>query len=100
MKATFRRGMLAGAAAARLGAEHVGPAGTGGYAVATRRARAFAAALRERGLLVYAQPNTLGRELAGVPNDPLSGPPNAWRAVVADPALTPPTVTPTSPLIV
>jgi hypothetical protein len=85
--------------AARFGAERVGPAGTGGYAVATGRARAFAAALRERGLLTYAQPDTLGELLAGVPDDPLSVPPDAWRDVVADPALTPPIPTAASPLI-
>jgi hypothetical protein len=94
-----RPSAAASALAARFGADPVGVRGTGGYAVATGRARAFAAALRRRGLLVYAQPNTRGRLLAGVPDDPLSVPPDAWRAVVADPALTPPVVTPSSPLI-
>jgi hypothetical protein len=94
-----RPSVAARALAARFGADPVGPRGTGGYAVATGRARAFAAALRERGLLVYAQPNTRGAFLAGVPDDPLSVPPDAWRRVVADPALTPPAVTPASPLI-
>jgi hypothetical protein len=58
----------------------------------------MAAALRARHLLVYAQPNTYVHP-AQVADDPLSGPPNAWRRVVADPSLTPPPVTPTSPLI-
>jgi hypothetical protein len=48
---------------------------------------------------VYAEPNTLRKPLQAVPNDPLSGPPNNWRAVVADPSLTPPPVTPQSPLV-
>jgi len=34
-----------------------------------------------------------------VPNDPLSVPPDDWRAPLADPALAPPAVAPTSPLI-
>jgi hypothetical protein len=93
-----RPGAPTRALAARFGADPVGVRGTGGYAVATGRARAFAAALRERGLLVYAQPNTRG-EFLSVPDDPLSVPPDAWRRVVADPALTPPVPTPTSPLI-
>ena len=53
----------------------------------------------QRELLVYAQANVLRRTLQAVPDDPLSGPPNDWRAIVADPALTPPPVTPQSPLI-
>jgi len=94
-----RPSAAARALATRLSAEPVGPAGTGGYAVATGRARALAAALRERGLLIYAQPNTRSAVLAGVPDDPLSKAPDAWRAVVADPMLTPPVPVPTSPLI-
>jgi hypothetical protein len=108
------------AAAAALPAEHgswivgarPGPAGAaiarrfggerafgGGYEVASRHARPLAAALRERGLLVYAQPNTLATTHQAVPDDPLSVPPDGWRAIVADPALTPPAVAPESPLI-
>jgi hypothetical protein len=93
-----RPGAAAHAIAARFGAETVGARGTGGYAVATGKARAFAAALRTRDLLVYAQPNTRG-DFLSVPDDPLSVPPNAWRRVVADPALTPPPITAASPLI-
>jgi hypothetical protein len=85
--------------ARRFGARRIGPAGTGGYVLARGRARAFAGALRRSGLLVYAQPDTLGHPLQAVPNDPLSVPPDDWRAKVADPALVPPPVTPTSPLI-
>jgi subtilisin family serine protease len=54
--------------------------------------------LKAKRLLVYAQANVLRRTL-NVPDDPLSGPPNNWRATVADPTLTPPPVTPQSPLI-
>jgi hypothetical protein len=85
--------------ARRFGARHIGPAGTGGYVLARGRASAFAGALRSRGLLVYAQPDTLAHPLQAVPNDPLSVPPDDWRAKVVDPALVPPDVTPTSPLI-
>jgi subtilase family protein len=85
--------------AGRFGARQVGPDGTGGYVLSRAKARAFAAALEQRGLLVYAQPNTLAEPLAAVPNDPLSATPFNWRAMVADPALTPPPVVQTSPLI-
>jgi hypothetical protein len=93
-----RPGAAARRLAARFGARHVGLRGTGGYVLSRARARAFAAALRTRGLLVYAQPNSLARPLS-VPNDPLSTTPYNWRALVADPALTPPAVTTASPLI-
>ncbi len=90
-----RPGSAAAAIARRYGASHIG---LGGYTVAIRKARAMADALRARKLLVYAQPNVYVHP-AQVADDPLSGPPNAWRKVVADPSLTPPPVTPTSPLI-
>ena len=61
--ATWIVGARPGAQSARVarsfGARLVGPAGTGGYVLARGRARAFAAALRVRGILVYAQPNVL-----------------------------------------
>jgi subtilisin family serine protease len=85
--------------ARRFGAQHFGFPQTGGYKVARNSARAFADALKARRLLVYAQANVLRRTLQAVPADPLSGPPNDWRASVADPALAPPPVTPQSPLI-
>ena len=92
-----RPGAAARAVARRFGARSLG---SGGYVLARSRARAFAGELRERGLLVYSQPNTLARPLQrAVGQDPLSVPPDAWRDVVADPALTPPPVTPQSPLI-
>jgi hypothetical protein len=93
-----RPGAQARRLARRFGAQHVGPAGTGGYVIPRARARAFASALERRRVLVYAQPDTLAEPLA-VPNDPLSATPYNWRAIVADPALTPPPVTPASPLI-
>jgi hypothetical protein len=99
--ATWIVGARPGADAARLarafGARRAGPAGTGGYRVARERARAFAAALRARGALVYAQPNVLRRTTA-MPMDPLDVS-NPWRNRIVDPVLTPPLVTPTSPLI-
>jgi subtilase family protein len=98
-----RPGAAAAALARRHGGRHVGPDGTGGYVVSRPRARALASTLRERGLLVYAQPNTLAEPLSAAPDgwqaDPLSAPPDDWRAGVADPALVPPPVTPESPLI-
>jgi Subtilase family len=95
-----RPGDAGRAVARRFRARAVGPRGTGGYVVARSRARTFAAALRERGLLVYAQPNTLAERLqAPLPDDPLSVAPNDWRARIADRSLAPPPVTPQSPLI-
>jgi hypothetical protein len=92
-----RPGAEARAVARRLGARAVGPDGTGGFVVARRQARAFAAALRERGLLVYAQPNTLAERAQAT--DPLTVPPDAWRDQVVAPGTVPPPVTPDSPLI-
>ena len=94
-----RPGAGARQAARGFGARRIGPAPSGDYVVARRHARSFAGALRSRGLLVYAQPNGLALTKQGVPDDPLSRPPDAWRAAVVDPGLTPPPVTPTSPLI-
>jgi len=87
-------------AGARLVARAFGARAIGGgdYVVARGRARAMAGALRSRGLLLYAQPDALRRTKA-VADDPLSKPPDDWRADVADPKLDPPPVTPTSPLI-
>ena len=98
--ATWMVGARPGAAARALG-RHFGARAVGGgdYVVARGRARRFAAALRRAGVLSYAQPNAYRAVQQGVPDDPLSGPPNAWRKVVADPALTPPAVTDSSPLI-
>jgi len=85
--------------ARRFGAKHFGFPQTGGYKVARSSARAFADALKAERLLVYAQANVYRKPLQAVPDDPLSGPPNDWRRLVADPALAPPPVTPQSPLI-
>jgi hypothetical protein len=93
-----RPGPRARAIARRHGARHIGPAGTGGYVIARAQARGFAHALGD--LLVYAQPNTVARPLQrAVVQDPLALPPDDWRDWVVDPALTPPAVTPDSPLI-
>lgn len=93
-----RPGPPARTTARRFGARALGPAGVGAYVLPSARARSFAAALRSRGLLAYAEPNRLSHSL-DVPDDPLSGPPNAWRQAVVDPALDPPAVTADSPLI-
>src|SRR4051794_39632179 len=92
-------GRASAAIAKRFRAKHFGFAQTGGYTVARSRARAFTHALEGERLLVYAEANVLRKPLQAIPDDPLSGPPNHWRAVVADPSLTPPPVTPQSPLI-
>jgi hypothetical protein len=97
---TWIVGGVPGKATAKLAKRYrAGHIGLGGYEVARRDARSFANALRKRGLLVYAQANILVSPLKSVPSDPLSGPPNDWRAKVASPALTPPPVTLESPLI-
>src|SRR4051794_27249693 len=83
------------AIAERFGAESLG---LGGYQVTRAKARALAAALRKRHLLVYAQANVLVKPLQ-VTQDPLTAAPNDWRAQVAGPELTTPPVTPESPLI-
>jgi hypothetical protein len=94
-----RPGRAAEAVARRCAARRIGPRTTGGYVVARRRARAFAGALRARGVLVYAEPDALRTPRQAPPPEPRSGPPDDWRDSVADPALVPPPVTPTSPLI-
>jgi hypothetical protein len=94
-----RPGAAARQVARRFGARHIGPPATGGYALATSRARAFAAALKRRGLLVYAQPDTVAEPYLAVPPDPLSVSPDAWRDAVAGSAPDPPPVDASSPLI-
>ena len=90
-----RPGRAADALAAAQGARRVG---SGAYVVARGRARALARALREHGLLLYAEPNRLARRLQGPAPDPLDGR-AAWRAAIVDPRLVPPPVTPQSPLL-
>ena len=95
-----RPGATAQTLARRFGARHIGPAGTGGYVLARTRARGFARALGRRGLLVYAQPDTPSEPFQRVvAQDPLSVPPDHWRDWIVDPALAPPAVAATSPLI-
>ncbi|HWM08069.1 MAG TPA: S8 family serine peptidase, partial [Solirubrobacteraceae bacterium] len=97
---TWIVGARPGAASERLGrrfgAERLG---LGGYVIARQRARAFARALERRGLLVYAQADTLAERHQAVPGDPLTTTPYDWRSLVVDPALTPPPVAADSPLI-
>jgi hypothetical protein len=72
-------------------------AGAGIYVVAKRDARAFAGALQRAGRLTMAEPDALGRKTA-MPSDPLT-PQQWWLPAVVDPQLTPPPVTPTSPVL-
>jgi subtilisin family serine protease len=82
--------------AARFGARSV-IAGAGIYVVAKRDARAFAGALQRAGRLTMAEPDALARK-AAMPSDPLT-PQQWWLPAVVDPQLTPPPVTPSSPVL-
>jgi hypothetical protein len=96
--ATWIVGARRGSAAARIARAHGASRIAGGAWLAPRaRARAHAAALRDRGLLEYAEPNRISR-MAQAP-DPLSAnPASAWRANVVGAAVPPP-VAAESPLI-
>jgi hypothetical protein len=90
-----RPSRAARAVAARHGASR---AGTGAYVVAKARARELAAALRARGLLLYAEPDRLATVAQTPAPDPLDAR-AAWRAAIVDPSLVPPPVTDTSPML-
>jgi hypothetical protein len=79
--------------ARRFGARRVGSVGA--HVVARSSARAFAGALRRRGLLVFAEPNVLSRPRA-TGTDPLTAR-TRWRPMVVPPGLEPPAVTSRSP---
>ena len=83
------------AVAARHGAHRIG---TGSYTVARGRARELAAALKAKGLLLYAEPDRLAKRMQTPAPDPLDAR-AAWRAAIVAPSLVPPPVTPTSPLL-
>ena len=93
-------GAAAQALAPRFGARQVGPDGTGGYVVAARARRARS---RPRCGARPARVRAAGHARPGAPGRARTtrcrSRPDDWRAMVADPALTPPPVTPTSPLI-
>jgi hypothetical protein len=92
-----RPGRTAARIAAAHGARHFGADRGAAYVLRRDRARGFAAALRRDGALLYAQPNVLRRTFQrAVGEDPYD---NGWRDLVADPAIAPPAVTDTSPLI-
>jgi hypothetical protein len=98
-KSTWLVGARPSAAADAVAARHGGRRiGTGAYSVAKGRARELAAALRARGLLLYAEPDRLARGMQTPPPDPLDTVTN-WRQVIVDPSLVPPPVTDTSPLL-
>ena len=79
--------------ARRYGAKPVGSVGA--HVVARRHARAFAAALRHRGLLKFAEPNILSRPRAAG-GDPFTSS-TRWRPAVVEEGLEPPAVTASSP---
>ena len=90
-----RGGRAAAPLARRFGARRVGSAGA--HVVPRGRARAFARALRERGLLSFAEPNVLKRRhVTG--GDPLTAR-TRWRSIVVAPGLEPPPVGPASPML-
>ena len=88
-----RHGPAAARIARRFRARRVGSVGA--HVVARHRARAFAAALRRRGLLVFAEPNVLSRPRE-TGTDPLTAKAK-WRPMVVEPGLEPPVVADTSP---
>lgn len=91
-----RPGRASAAIARRHGAAQID---AGAYEIDTRRARGLATALRERGLLVFAEPNRpVALRQAGVADDPLSKDAR-WRDFVVESTLIPPPVTPESPLL-
>jgi hypothetical protein len=94
-----RPGADAAGIARRFGAHTVGSGQIGAYVVARSKARAFADALRTRGLLVTANPNLLRRRFQAAPGaDPLT-PQQWWRPAVVSPATPTPAVAPTSPAL-
>ena len=88
-----RGGVAVARVARRFGARPVGSVGA--HLVPRPAARAFAAALRTRGLLSFAEPNRLSRRRQ-TGGDPFTGP-TRWRSVVVEPGLEPPAVTGGSP---
>ena len=83
------------ALARRYGATSVGSVGA--HVVARERARAFAAALRRRGLLSFAEPNILNRPRASG-TDPFTSS-TRWRPMVVEEGLEPPAVSGNSPML-
>ena len=88
-----RAGRASARIARRYGARRVGSVGA--HVVSRRSARAFAAALRRWGLLLFAEPNILSRPRATGP-DPFTARAK-WRGMVVEPGLEPPAVNPRSP---
>ena len=86
-------GRAAAPIARRYGARRVGSAGA--HVVPRRNARAFAAALRRRGLLAFAEPNLLHRPRQTGTDPFTSG--TRWRPIVVEDGLVPPSVTSNSP---
>ena len=98
-KSTWLVGARPSAAADAVAARHGGRRiGTGAYSVAKARARELAAALRARGLLLYAEPDRLAQRMQTPAPDPLDAQ-AGWRAAIVNPSLVPPPVSPTSPLL-
>ena len=82
--------------AQRFGRDHFGLGGTASYQVARARARVRRRAAGRR-LLVYARPTSCASRCRRSRDDPLSARAQRLAREVADPALTPPPVTPAEP---
>jgi hypothetical protein len=95
---TWLVGAQPGAVTQRIARRHGASAlkqGTA-YEVSTKRARAFAAALRRAGRLTYAEPNVDLRRQSALDSDPTGGP----RQVIVPPGLAPPAPSATSSIAI
>jgi Subtilase family len=93
-----RAGTEARAVAKRFGAQSIGSREIGAFVIAREKARALAAALKARGLLVSAYPNALRYRSQAAPTpDPLT-PSQWWRNAVVNPATPTPPPAPTAKL--
>ena len=93
-----RRGRTTSAIAKRF---HTRPIAShlGVFEVSIADARAFAAELRGRGLLAFAEPNVV-RQRQDKPTEPLSGSSNSWwRSAVVSPEVVAPAIAANSPLL-
>jgi hypothetical protein len=79
-------------------AKKTGPPSTAMYKVRRRYLRPMIRRLQRAGTYVNHQPNSSAHGTQAIPPDPLD-PTAAWRPMIVDPNLSPPPVTPSSPLL-
>jgi hypothetical protein len=84
--------------ARRYHAKKVGPAGTAVYRVRGRYLTPMIQKLKRKGAYKYHEPDSFASGTQAPPQDPFD-PSAAWRSLVVDPNLSPPPVTPSSPLL-